>query len=147
MEVQAQWADSLLGLERLLFLKIVLWAAFAIMVGTLLLVLGRQRERPLLLEGLGLGLIAPGAAELLLSLLARGGVGLRDLESATSLDRALWVTIGLTSAWASAALFFAVRARLTGPAGSREVGVGIGIAAHGVAIALLSLQLAASLVR
>lgn len=147
MEVPAQWADTLLALERPLLLKIALWAAIAVVAGTLLVLVSRQRAKPPLLEGLGLGLIAPGTAELLLALLARRGIGFRDLESATSLDRALWLAIGFAGAWASAAALFAYRERATGPAGSRAAGIAIGVAAHCGAIALLSLQLATALVR
>lgn len=146
MEVSAQWADTLFALERLFLLKIALWAALAVVTGTFLLLISRQRDKPRLLEGVGLGLIAPGVVEILVSLPARGGSGFRDLESATSLDRALWVTIGVAGAWASAALLFAYRERAT-PTQSRAPGVAIGVAAHCGAIALLALQLATALVR
>jgi hypothetical protein len=146
VESSIQWADSVLALERLFFLKLAVWGALSVIAGTGLFALARRgsRESPLL-SSLAVNLTVVGAIELVAALLCRHGARLRDLTTATSLDRTLWMVAGIALGWASAALLVAVRLRM--PAAAPTVGAATAIALHGVAIAILALQLAFALVR
>ncbi len=149
MDVTAQWADSLLGLERLYFLKLMLWGATSVVAGTVICALTAVKGRSApMLRALALSLAVLGVAELGAALALRAGTGLRDLESATTLDRALWLVSGLVLGWAVVAFLAALRAARRRPApDARAAGLGMGVGLHGVAIAILTLQLARAIVR
>lgn len=148
MEASAQWADSLLGLERLLLLKVAIWGALSVVLGTALLAFGRlSPPRSAMLASFGGALMVLGIAELAFALVARESVGLRDLHSATRLDRALWLVAGLAIAWSTAALALAIQTLRARPPRARPAGAMIAVALHGAAIALLALQLGSALVR
>jgi hypothetical protein len=148
MDASVQWADSLLALERLFFLKLAVWGALSVIVGTGLLALARRDgQRSSLLSSLALTLITAGSIELIAALLCRHGARLRDLGAATSLDRALWMVAGIALGWTSAAVLIGARSRSRMPAASAIMGMATAIAVHGAAIAILALQLAFALVR
>lgn len=149
MDVTAQWADSLLALERLYFLKLVLWGAASVIAGTMIRAVTAVKGRSApMLRALAHSLAALGVAELGAALPLRAGAGLRDLGSATTLDRALWLVSGLVLGWAVVAFLAALRAARRRPASdARAAGLAIGVGLHGVAIAILTLQLARAIVR
>ncbi len=144
MDPTAQWADSLLGLERLFFLKVAVWAGLSVLAATALFAARNSGARSApTLEGLASSLFSVGAPLLVVSLLLRHGAGMRDLASATALDRALWFGAGAAAAVALLALLLTSRV----PRGSRAAGWALGVSLHCVALATVALQLARSIVR
>lgn len=147
MELTGQWADSLLALERLHVLKLLLWGGLCAVGGsTLLAWLRLRRSDSPLLQHFGIQTAAWGVIDVAIALWARGGLALRDHQAAIALDRFVWfnagldvgyVAVGATLIWCGLAL-----GRRLG-----LVGAGVGVIVQGLALAVLDLQLAASIVR
>jgi hypothetical protein len=142
-----QWADALLQVEQLHLLKLLLWAALSITVGTALLALLRVRrtDSPLLLH-FGIQSVAWGAVDAAIALWARHGLTLRDLASAVALDRFVWFNVGLDVGYVGVGATLAI----LGARGARRsglVGAGLGVVVQGLALTVLDLQLAAGIVR
>lgn len=142
-----QWADSLLQVEQLHLLKLLVWAALSITIGTALLALLRVRrtESPLLLH-FAIQSVAWGAVDAMIALWARSGLALRDLASAVALDRFVWFNIGLDAGYVGVGATLAILgARVAGRPGL--IGAGLGVVVQGLALTVLDLQLAAGIVR
>lgn len=142
-----QWADALLEVEQLHVLKLLVWAALSILVGTALIALIRVRraESPLLLH-FGVQAVAWGAVDAAIAVWARSGLALRDLPSAVALDRFVWLNIGLDVGYVGVGTTLAI----LGARGLRRpglVGAGLGVVVQGLALTVLDLQLAAGIVR
>ena len=141
------WADTLLAAEGAHLLRLLLWGAASLLVGTGLLAwlrLGARRSA--LLEQFAIQTAAWGTAELALAGLARASLAMRDLTAATRLDRLLWLNLGLDAGYAMLGLALAlVGWRLARHLG--YVGAGIAIVVQGGALALLDLTLALQISR
>lgn len=145
--LSGQWADALLQVEQLHLLKLLVWAALSITIGTALLALLRVRraESPLLLH-FAIQSIAWGAVDAAIALWARSGLALRDLASAVALDRFVWLNIGLDVGYVGVGATLAILgARIARRPGL--VGAGLGVVVQGLALTVLDLQLAAGIVR
>jgi len=141
------WADTLLAAEGAHLLRLLLWGAASLLVGTGMLAwlrLGARRSA--LLEQFGIQTAAWGTAEIALAALARASLGIRDLAGATRLDRLLWLNLGLDAGYVMLGLAVAVvgwrLARHLGYAGA-----GIAIVVQGGALALLDLTFAIQISR
>jgi hypothetical protein len=141
------WADTLLAAEGAHLLRILLWGAASLLVGTGLLAwlrLGARRSA--LLEQFAIQTAAWGTAEVALAALARASLSIRDLAAATRLDRLLWLNLGLDAGYVMLGLTLAIVGwRLARHLG--YVGAGIGIVVQGVALALLDLTFAIQISR
>ena len=141
------WADTLLTAEGAHLLRLLLWGAASLLVGTGLLAwlrLGARRSA--LLEQFAIQTAAWGTAELALAGLARASLAMRDLTAATRLDRLLWLNLGLDAGYAMLGLALAlVGWRLARHLG--YVGAGIAIVVQGGALALLDLTFALQISR
>jgi hypothetical protein len=141
------WADTLLAAEGAHLLRLLLWGAASLFVGTGLLAwlrLGARRSA--LLEQFAIQTAAWGAVEIALAALARRSLGIRDLAGATRLDRLLWLNLGLDAGYLMLGLALAIVGwRLARHPG--YVGAGIAIIVQGVALALLDLTLAIQISR
>lgn len=141
------WADTLLTAEGAHLLRLLLWGAASLLVGTGLLAwlrLGARRSA--LLEQFAIQTAAWGTAELALAGLARASLAMRDLTAATRLDRLLWLNLGLDAGYAMLGLALAlVGWRLARHLG--YVGAGIAIVVQGGALALLDLSFALQISR
>lgn len=141
------WADTLLAAEGAHLLRLLLWGAASLLVGTGLLAwlrLGARRSA--LLEQFAIQTAAWGTAELALAGLARASLAMRDLTAATRLDRLLWLNLGLDAGYAMLGLALAlVGWRLARHLG--YVGAGIAIVVQGGALALLDLTFALQISR
>jgi hypothetical protein len=91
-------------------------------------------------------MLAWGAAAVMLSSARYATLGPRDLTSAVHLERALWFGSGLELGIAGAGVATAV---VSWSVGRRLAGVGAGIAVvlQGLALAILDMRLAATIVR
>ena len=141
------WADTLLAAEGAHLLRILLWGAASLLVGTGLLAwlrLGARRSA--LLEQFAVQTAAWGTAEIALAALARASLGIRDLTAATRLDRLLWLNLGLDAGYVMLGLALAIVGwRLARHLG--YVGAGIAIVLQGGALALLDLTFAIQISR
>jgi hypothetical protein len=141
------WADTLLAAEGAHLLRILLWGAASLLVGTGLLAwlrLGARRSA--LLEQFAIQTAAWGTAEVALAALARASLGIRDLTAATRLDRLLWLNLGLDAGYVMLGLALAIAGwRLARHLG--YVGAGIAIIVQGGALALLDLTFAIQISR
>jgi hypothetical protein len=151
VSLTGQWADTVFALERFFFLKVAVLGALSVVIGTALIAIASRRQTPMsLLDGFSRALAVLGSLELAGALLARRYVGLRDLDSATSLDRALWFISGMLVAVAIAGLrraFDARRSATPSPATQASMGRLVATSTHALALAGLSLQLAVAIVR
>ena len=141
------WADTLLAAERVHLLRLALWGAASLLVGTALVVmlhLGRPRSS--LLKHFGIQTALWGAVELGAALLLLRSLDLRDLSGATRLDRLLWMNIGLGMGYALVGLTLVV---IGWRAVSRFglVGAGIAIVLQGAALTTIDLLLAGQISR
>lgn len=141
------WADTLLAAERTHVLRLVLWGATSLLLGTALLtwlVVGRRRSP--LLHHFAIQTAAWGAVDLALAAIAWSGLATRDLAGATRLDRVLWLNIGLDTGYVLVGATLVVAGwRLGRRLGL--VGAGIGVIVQGAALALLDLVLAVHISR
>ncbi len=92
----SQFGSDLIALEELHLLKLGVWAALSILIGSALVAFVRLRrsESPLL-QHFGIQCAAWGAVDLLIVWWAGRGVEIRDLAGAIELDRFVWLNIGL----------------------------------------------------
>lgn len=141
------WADTLLAAEGAHLLRLLLWGAASLLVGTGLLAwLRLGAHRSTLLEQFAIQTAAWGAVEVALAALARASLGMRDLTGATRLDRLLWLNLGLDAGYVMLGLALAVAGwRLARHLG--YVGAGIAIVLQGGALALLDLTFAIQISR
>lgn len=141
------WADTLLAAEGAHLLRVLLWGAASLFVGTGLLAwLRLGAHRSTLLEQFAIQSAAWGTVELALAALARASLSIRDLAAATRLDRLLWLSLGLDAGYVMLGLALAlVGWRLARHLG--YVGAGIAIIVQGGALALLDLTFAIQISR
>jgi hypothetical protein len=141
------WADTLEAAERAHLLRLVVWGGASLLVGTTLVVLLRVgRLRSSLLDRFGIQNAAWGTAEVLIAGLGLRSLSIRDLASATRLDRFVWLSIGLEAG----AVLVGITLVLAGWRVARRpglVGAGLGVIVQGVALAMLDLLLAAQISR
>jgi hypothetical protein len=147
MGEHAQFASDLLELEKLHLLKLTIWGALSVVIGSLLIAVLRVRrtESPLLLH-FGIQSAAWGGIDLLIVWWASRGLAIRDYAGAVALDRFLWFNVGLDVGYVLLGLTLAVCGWKLG----RKlglVGAGLGIIVQGLALFVLDLQLTAGLVR
>ena len=141
------WADTLLAAERAHLLRLALWGAASLLIGTALVAalrLGRPRSP--LLKHFGIQTGAWGAVELGVALLLLRWLALRDLSGATRLDRRVWMNIGLDLGYVLVGITLVV----IGWRAVRRfglVGAGMAIVLQGAALAVLDLLLAGQISR
>lgn len=147
MSLHGQWADTLLNFERLHVLKLLVWGALSVGVGTALLAFLRvRRVDSELLRHFAIQSAAWGVIDIAIAVWARQGLAMRDLASAVALDRFVWLNVGLDIGYVAVGATLA----LTGWKLGRRlglVGAGTGVIVQGCALTLLDLQLAAAIVR
>lgn len=145
--MQFMWADTLLALERAHLLRLAVWGACSVLLGTALIAWLRltRRSSPLL-RHFAWQTAGWGAVDLAIAGMAYGALATRDIASATRLDRFLWLNIGLDMGYV---LVGATLALLGWRLGRRMglTGAGTGIIVQGGALALLDLMLATRISR
>lgn len=137
------WADSLLALERGHLLRLAVWGAGCVLLGTLLLAtLVWRRTDATFLRHFAIQTAAWGAVDLAICAWAWRGLSLRDFAGAQSLVNFLWLNTGLDVGYVlmGATLALACRRPAPRPAG---IGAGVGIALQGIALFLLDIRLIA----
>jgi hypothetical protein len=141
------FSDTLLLAERAHLNRILVWGAVSVLVGTLLLafVTARRVGSPLLLH-FAVQTAAWGAIDLVIALVARRGLALRDVSGATRLDRFVWFNNGLDVGYVAVGLTLAI---VGWQLGRRLglVGAGVGIVVQGLALLVLDLRFSNTLAR
>lgn len=141
------FSDTLLLAERAHLNRILVWGAASVLVGTLLLafVTARRVGSPLLLH-FAVQTAAWGAIDLVIALVARRGLALRDVSGATRLDRFVWFNNGLDVGYVAVGLTLAI---VGWQLGRRLglVGAGVGIVVQGLALLVLDLRFSNTLAR
>jgi hypothetical protein len=141
------WADTLEAAERAHLLRLVVWGGASLLVGTTLIVFLRVgRQRSSLLDQFGIQNAAWGTVEVLVAGLGLRSLSIRDLASATRLDRLVWFSIGLEAG----AVLVGITLVLAGWRVARRpglVGAGLGVIVQGAALAMLDLVLATQISR
>lgn len=147
MQLTGQWADSLLALELLFLTKLLIWGAVSVATGSGILALFAIRNvASALVRSFAIALVAFGAAVIAVALIGRAQTGLRDLPSAISLERLAWFSSGLAIGVMLAGVAITVLASILGRR-LALVGAGTALSLHSAALLVLTLQLAASVVR
>ena len=135
------WSDTFLLYERAHLLRLLLWGATSAVCGLVLIgVTRRTRLRSSLLFHFGLQTAAWGLIDLVLAGNAWWALALRDLRSATQLDRFLWLNVGLDVGYVAVGVTLA----LTGWKLARKlglVGAGLGVVVQGLALLVLDAYL------
>jgi hypothetical protein len=137
------FADTLLALERAHLARLLAWAVGSILSGTALLalVVVRRAAGPLpLLRHFAIQTAAWGLINLAIVLWAQRGLKLRDHAGARSLDRILWLNLGLDVGYIAVGVTLAVAGWLLGRR-LGAVGAGLGVVVQGAALFLLDLLL------
>jgi hypothetical protein len=141
------WADTLLVAERAHLLRLALWGAACLLVGTALIATVRIRQPPsALLKHFGIQTAIWGAVELGVALSLLRSLALRDLSGATRLDRMLWMNIGLDVGYVLVGVTLAV----VGWRAVRRlglIGAGVAIILQGAALAVIDLVLVGQISR
>ena len=145
--VQGQWSDTLLAVERLHLLKLLVWGALSVGAGTALVAFVRVRGiKSDLIRHFAIQSAAWGLVDIFIAIWARRGLQLRDFAGAVSLDRFVWLSIGLDAGYAVVGMTLAIAGWTLGRR-LGLVGAGAAVTVQGLALAVLDLQLAASIVR
>ncbi|MEO7082717.1 MAG: hypothetical protein ABI442_14280 [Gemmatimonadaceae bacterium] len=141
------WADTLLRAEQQHLLRLLIWAALSVVVGTAVFVLlAVRRLRSPLLSQFAVQTAAWGVIIGAIAALSWRGLQLRDLSGEARLERIVWLNAGLDAGYVFSGAVLAVAAwslgkRLGG------IGAGIGIVVQGLALFVLDLQFAAIISR
>jgi hypothetical protein len=147
------WSDTLQQAERLHFLRLCLWGALATLAGTALVVFAYvHAERPVLVRRFGGVCGALGLAELLIGMFSYRAVPLRNVASATRLDRVAWLQLGLFLGLTAVGVTLALTSRVMKVASAERpsaslAGTGVAVALHGLALTTLELLLIAQVSR
>ncbi|HKO14755.1 MAG TPA: hypothetical protein VJU87_00895 [Gemmatimonadaceae bacterium] len=102
------WSDIFYGAEQRHLLLVLLWGALSVLAGTVLLVVtARTRSSPLL-GRFARQCVLWGFVELAVAAAAYHALALRDVASATRAERIAWLALGLYLGIAGAGVAFAV---------------------------------------
>jgi hypothetical protein len=140
------FADTFLALERSHLLRLAAWGAACLLLGTLLAATllvrrGRGGESPLL-KHFAIQTAAWGAVDLAFAAAGWRSLRLRDHAAAASLERLLWLNLGLDVGYVAVGATLALTAWLLGRR-LGPVGAGLGIVLQGLALLALDALFAA----
>jgi hypothetical protein len=134
------FADTLFAAERGHVDRLIIWAVLSIIAGIGGVVLARRaRPVPDLLHHFAIQTGAWGVVNLVIALIARQGLQLRDYTAMVRLDRFLWFNNGLDVGYIAVGITLAVcgwRLQRRG-----LVGAGLGVSVQGLVLLLLDLRL------
>lgn len=141
------WADSLLLAEQHHLVRLFIWSEASLVVGggMLAILLWRRIESPML-RHFAIQTAAWGAVILAIAFFAWRRLELRDHAAAVSLDRFVWLNIGLDIGYAAVGATLV----LMGVLGARRpglMGAGAAVVLQGLALAWLDYLLAQQILR
>jgi hypothetical protein len=137
------FADTFLALERAHLLRLAAWGAACLLLGTALgAALAARRVASPLLKHFAIQTAAWGAVDLAFAAWGWRGLRLRDHDAAASLERFLWLNLGLDVGYVAVGVTLALTAWLLGRR-LAPVGAGLGVVVQGGALLLLDAVFAA----
>jgi hypothetical protein len=141
------WADSLLAAEQLHLARLFVWSEASMLVGGVMLALLLWRRIPSpMLRHFAIQTAAWGAVTLVLAFAGWKRLAERDHAGAVTLDRFVWLNIGLDIGYVAVGVTLA----LAGWFGSRRlglVGAGVAVVIQGAALAVLDYVFAQQILR
>jgi hypothetical protein len=141
------WSDTLLAAERSQLIRVVIWAVTSAVLGTafVTLIMLRRLTAPIILA-FAIQTLAWGSVELIVAAVRWQAVTMRDVSSATRLDRLTWFSAGLDVGIIGVGITALVIAWSYG----RRLGVigaGLGIIVQGLGLLVLDLTFASIVTR
>jgi len=131
------FADTFLALERAHLLRLAAWGAACVLLATALAAtLAARRAGSPLLTHFAIQTGAWGVVELGVAAWGWRGLRLRDHDAAASLERLLWLNLGLDVGYVAVGVVLAVTAWLLGRR-LAPVGAGLGVVVQGAALVVL----------
>lgn len=141
------FADTFLAAERLHFIRLLSWGALGVVAGTVLLLLTTTSHlRPQLLRGFAMQCVLWGALELAVGAWGFASLHLRDLSSASRMERLGWMQLGLYIGIAACGAAIAATGWRTTRSLS-SAGIGLGVFLQGVALLVIQLFFVAQISR
>ena len=141
------WSDTVLFAERAALVRLAVWGAASVVVGTALFaVLAVRRVRSSLLDGFAWQMVVWGALAIARVVEGMGALVPRDLAAATRLDRWVWLLIGLDAGLVAVGVTLAIVGWRVGRR-LGMVGAGVGIFVSGAALLALDARFATILSR
>ncbi|MDB4916088.1 MAG: putative rane protein [Gemmatimonadetes bacterium] len=139
-QMPSLYADTLQSAERLHLIRLLLWGAASILAGSGLLTWMMIRaQKSDLLWHFAVQIAAWGAVDAIIGAIMLPQIVMRDIHSATRLDRFLWLNIGLDVGYVLVGItLLATGWRLGRRLGL--VGAGMGVVVQGLALALLDMM-------
>jgi len=136
------WADSFLHAEQQHVLLLLVWSGLSVLAGTAtaLLLVARHRASVLLMS-FAKQLVLWGLVIAVAVVLERHGIRLRDVASATRVERLLWMRIGFDIGIVGMGTMLTIAGRRLARS-QGAIGAGIAIALHGMALFIVDAQLA-----
>ena len=139
------YADTLLAFERAHLLRLLVWGAACVLLGTLVIAaLAARRADSPLLKHFALQTALWGAVDLVRMLVGWRALRLRDYAAAAELSRDLWLAIGLDLGFVAAGGTIAIMGWALGRR-LAPVGAGLGVALQGIALLVFDRGLAGRL--
>jgi hypothetical protein len=141
------WSDTLLAAERSQLIRVVIWAAMSAMLGTtvLMIITLRRFAAPIILA-FAIQMVAWGTVELIVAAVRWQSLTMRDVSSATRLDRLTWFSAGLDVGIITAGVVVLVVAWLH-VRRLAVIGASLGIIVQGLGLLVLDLTFAAVVAR
>jgi hypothetical protein len=140
------WSDTLFAAERAHLLRLLVWAASSVLIGTLIMVaITARRIKAPIVSQFATQALTWGVVELGLCAVLWRTQAMRDVSAATRLDRLTWLSAGLDAGIVSVGIALAV----LGWTGRRFglVGAGLGVLVQGLALLVLHLTFLSILAR
>jgi hypothetical protein len=141
------WSDTLLAAERNQLIRLVLWAVTSAVLGTTVVtVVTLRRIAAPIIVAFAIQTLAWGSAELIIATVRWRTLAMRDVSSATRLDRLTWFTVGLDVGIVGVGVTALIVARFSGRKLS-VTGAGLGIIVQGLGLLVLDLTFASIIAR
>jgi len=141
------WSDTLLAAERSHLIRLMIWAVTSATVGsTLVAIITLRRMVAPIVLWFAIQALVWGGAELILGIVCWETLAMRDVSSATRLDRLTWFNAGLDVGIVIAGIAIAGMAWTHGRRLNR-IGAGLGVLVQGLALLLINLTFASILAR
>ncbi len=141
------WADTLQAAERAHLVRLLVWGATSVLLGSAMLaMMAARRVSSSFIRHFAIQTGAWGAIDVLIGSFAWRTLALRDLSGAVELDRFVWLNIGLDAGYAAVGVTLAtVGWKLARNRGL--VGAGCAVIIQGAALLALDLVLASAIAR
>jgi hypothetical protein len=141
------WSDTLLAAERSQLIRVVLWAVASAVLGTALVaVVTLRRIAAPIIVAFAIQTLAWGSAELIITVVRWQTLSMRDVSSATRLDRLTWFSAGVDIGIVGAGVTALTVAWFCGRR-LKTMGAGLGIIVQGLGLLVLDLRFASIIAR